>query len=619
MVSPSGALRKTGGGSWINIRRRLCAGLLRKQMTSSAGRRTEGKPFTVVRWLIAGAIFSFFQMPFMANAQPVTPAQAIEEGLRRQVERTQDLQPRLPATSDLLKPQPGAPVSLALPVEQPCFAIKGVHLQSPDAARFSWLADAALPFLGQCAGVAGLRQIASALDAKLIELGYVTSRVTLPQQNLVDGMLVIRLHAGRVATIAMSGADAARAPDGAWGTWRNAFPTGTGDVLNLRDLEQGIEQMKRLPSQNVTTELDPGDEPDTSSVRILRKPAPLSERIRGGITADNSGNRIMGAAQLAGRIALDNPLGLNDIAALSASSNVHNPGRAHHSQSLAFDYSIPWGYNTFSFNAGKNRFAQVVQGTTVQFLSSGASTSAELKWHHTVVRTSAAKAGLYAAMSTRRASSYLDDVELIVQRRRTASLETGITWKQLLGEGSIEFELAYRQGMRWRHAQQDMPDAEKGGLTVRPDITLLNGVFRQPFKLAGRALQYEASVRAQTTHDVTLSVDQFAIGCRCSVRGFDGDSVLLAESGFYLRNELSMTVTPIDGVASAMYLGIDVGRVWGPSAVLLTGRKLAGAVVGVRAQWRQWQLDAALGTPLYKPEGFRTSRFSPYLFLTYAF
>jgi hemolysin activation/secretion protein len=550
MVSPSGALRKTGGGSWINIRRRLCAGLLRKQMTSSAGRRTEGKPFTVVRWLIAGAIFSFFQLPFMANAQPVTPAQAIEEGLRRQVERTQDLQPRLPATSDLLKPQPGAPVSLALPVEQPCFAIKGVHLQSPDAARFSWLADAALPFLGQCAGVAGLRQIASALDAKLIELGYVTSRVTLPQQNLVDGMLVIRLHAGRVATIAMSGADAARAPDGAWGTWRNAFPTGTGDVLNLRDLEQGIEQMKRLPSQNVTTELDPGDEPDTSSVRILRKPAPLSERIRGGITADNSGNRIMGAAQLAGRIALDNPLGLNDIAALSASSNVHNPGRAHHSQSLAFDYSIPWGYNTFSFNAGKNRFAQVVQGTTVQFLSSGASTSAELKWHHTVVRTSAAKAGLYAAMSTRRASSYLDDVELIVQRRRTASLETGITWKQLLGEGSIEFELAYRQGMRWRHAQQDMPDAENGGLTVRPDITLLNGVFRQPFKLAGRALQYEASVRAQTTHDVTLSVDQFAIGCRCSVRGFDGDSVLLAESGFYLRNELSMTVTPIDGVAS---------------------------------------------------------------------
>lgn len=619
MVSPSGALCQTDGGSWINIRRRLCAGILRKQMTPSASRHTQGKSFTVVRWLIAAVIFGFIQLPFVANAQPVTPAQAIEEGLRRQVERTQDLQQRLPATSDLLKPQTAAPVSSTLPVEQPCFVIQGVQLQSPDAARFGWLADAALPFLGQCAGVAGLRQIASALDAKLIELGYVTSRVTLPQQNLVDGMLAIRLHVGRVAHIAMSRADAATVSDRAWGTWRNAFPTGAGDVLNLRDLEQGIEQMKRLPSQNVATELDPGDQPDTSSVRILRQPASLAERIRGGITADNSGNKIMGAAQLAGRIALDNPLGLNDIVALSASSNAQNPGRAHHSQSVAFDYSIPWGYNTFRFNAGKSRFAQVVQGTTVQFLSSGASTSAELKWHHTVVRTSAAKAGLYAAMSTRRASSYLDDVELIVQRRRTASLETGITWKQLLGEGSIEFELAYRQGMRWRHTQQDMPDGENGGLTIRPGITLLNGVFRQPFKLAGRGLQYEASLRAQTTHDATLSIDQFAIGCRCSVRGFDGDSVLLAESGFYLRNELSMTVTPLDGVASAVYLGIDAGRVWGPSAALLTGQKLAGAVAGVRAQWRQWQLDAALGMPLYKPEGFRTSRFSPYLFLTYAF
>jgi hemolysin activation/secretion protein len=619
MVSPSGALCQTGGGSWINIRRRLCAGLLRKQMTPSAGRHTQGKPFTVVRWLIAVAIFGLIPLSFIANAQLVAPAQAIEEGLRRQVERTQDLQQRLAPATDLLKPQTGAPVSSTLPVEQPCFVIQGVHLQSPDAARFSWLADAALPFIGQCAGVAGLRQIASALDAKLIELGYVTSRVTLPQQNLADGMLAIRLHVGRVAHIAMSRADAATAPDRAWGTWRNAFPTGEGDVLNLRDLEQGIEQMKRLPSQNVSTELDPGDQPDSSSVRILRQPASLAERIRGGITADNSGSKIMGASQLAGRIALDNPLGLNDIVALSASSNVQNPGRAHHSQSVAFDYSIPWGYNTFSVNAAKSRFAQVVQGTTVQFLSSGASTSAELKWHHTVVRTSAAKAGLYAAMSTRRASSYLDDVELIVQRRRTASLETGITWKQLLGDGSIEFELAYRQGMRWRHTQQDMPDGENGGLTIRPDITLLNGVFRQPFKLAGRALQYEASLRAQTTHDATLSIDQFAIGCRCSVRGFDGDSVLLAESGFYLRNELSMTVTPVDGVASAVYLGVDAGRVWGPSAALLTGQKLAGAVAGVRAQWRQWQLDAALGMPLYKPEGFRTSRFSPYLFLTYAF
>ena len=185
-------------------------------MKPSAGRHTQGKPFTIVRWLIAAAISGFIQLPVIANTQPVSPAQAIDEGLRRQVERTQDLHQRLSPATDMLKPQTGAPVSSTLPVEQPCFVIRGVHLQSPDAARFGWLADTALPFLDQCAGVAGLRQIASALDAKLIELGYVTSRVTLPQRNLVDGMLAIRLHVGRVADVVMSRADAARAPDGAW-------------------------------------------------------------------------------------------------------------------------------------------------------------------------------------------------------------------------------------------------------------------------------------------------------------------------------------------------------------------------------------------------------------------
>ena len=114
-------------------------------------------------------------------------------------------------------------------------------------------------------------------------------------------------------------------------------------------------------------------------------------------------------------------------------------------------------------------------------------------------------------------------------------------------------------------------------------------------------------------------MDQFAIGNRYSVRGFDGDSVLLAESGTTLRNTFSLPLGSVAGIDSVAYLGIDIGRVWGASAVLLPGQKLAGAALGMRAQWRQLQLDVALGTPLYKPDGFHTLRWNPYLYLTYAF
>jgi hemolysin activation/secretion protein len=561
-----------------------------------------------MRRMLLAAAFGLAFVPSAARAQAATPARAIDEGLRRQEERAQELRQRVQPRADVLTALPDAAVSTMLPAEQPCFIIRGVELKGPDAVRFGWLADSALPYLQQCAGVAGLRQIAAALDAKLIALGYVTSRVTLPRQSLNDGVLTIQLHVGRVAQLAMFSSGK---PDSAWGTWRNAFPVSTGDVLNVRDLEQGVEQMKRLPSQAVRTELEPGAQADTSNIRILREAAPFGERIRGGVTLDNSGSRTLGTTQLAGQVALDNPLGLSDIVSLSASSNAEHPGSAHRGQSLAFNYSVPWGYNTFSFSRSDSRYAQVVQGTTVQFLSSGASESAEVKWHRTMVRTSAAKAGLYAAVATRRANSFLDDVELIVQRRRTTSLEAGITLRQLLGEASVEFELGYRQ--------EDLPTAADGGVTLRPKVTLLSAAYNRPFRLAGTPVQYAASLRAQATHDATLSIDQIAIGNRYSVRGFDGDSVLLAESGYYLRNEFSTPCKLAAGLDSVAYAGIDVGRVWGPGTAILPGQKLAGAVLGMRGLWQHLQLDVAVGLPLYKPEGFRTRPWSPYLSLTYAF
>ncbi|SFB14111.1 POTRA domain-containing protein, ShlB-type [Collimonas sp. OK607] len=151
-----------------------------------------------------------------------------------------------------------------------------------------------MPFLNRCVGVEGLRRIASTLDAKLIELGYATTRVSLPQQNLHNGTLELALHVGRINEVRMVKAgDAKQAADDSWGTWRNAFPgipsLGPGDILNIRDLEQGVEQMKRLPSQAAATRIEPGAEADTSVIYIERQSGSFGERVRGGITLDNSG------------------------------------------------------------------------------------------------------------------------------------------------------------------------------------------------------------------------------------------------------------------------------------------------------------------------------------------
>ena len=122
-------------------------------------------------------------------------------------------------------------------------------------------------------------------------------------------------------------------------------------------------------------------------------------------------------------------------------------------------------------------------------------------------------------------------------------------------------------------------------------------------KVQGR---YTFNLRGQYTTDVLYGADQFSIGGRYTVRGFDGEQTLSAENGIIIRNELSVAIPEL---RLEPYLGLDLGHVWGPSDEYLLGKNLAGAVFGIRGNLlKGLQYDAFIGTPIYKPEGFKTSK-----------
>jgi len=98
--------------------------------------------------------------------------------------------------------------------------------------------------------------------------------------------------------------------------------------------------------------------------------------------------------------------------------------------------------------------------------------------------------------------------------------------------------------------------------------------------------------------------DRFSIGGRYTVRGFDGENILLAERGWLVRNDLSVGL----GFAPAeLYLGADYGEVGGRSTRFLSGTRLAGGVLGLRGGYRGFNFDVFVGRPFEKPEGFRTA------------
>jgi hemolysin activation/secretion protein len=103
------------------------------------------------------------------------------------------------------------------------------------------------------------------------------------------------------------------------GTWKSAFPARDGDLLNLRDLEQGLEQMKRVASQDVDMKIEPTDTPGESDIVLNVKHSKPWTFV---VSADNSGTDATGKWQGNVSLGIDNPLGLNDVFTVGANQDL---------------------------------------------------------------------------------------------------------------------------------------------------------------------------------------------------------------------------------------------------------------------------------------------------------
>lgn len=94
-----------------------------------------------------------------------------------------------------------------------------------------------------------------------LQRGYVTSQAWLQEQDISTGELLINVSEGRVESITLEGESPLAVS--------MAFPHMIDGVLNLRDIEQGMEQLNRLPSQQVSIDIQPSTHSGYSNIDIV--------------------------------------------------------------------------------------------------------------------------------------------------------------------------------------------------------------------------------------------------------------------------------------------------------------------------------------------------------------
>lgn len=512
---------------------------------------------------------------------------------------------------------------------QPCFAINEVVLEGEHHTRFQFALKRALRETGfkagKCLHAGDINQIMSLAQNALIGRGYTTTRILAAPQDLNSGKLQLTLMPGYLRSIRIDRSNDDQTHAGRIAAFQNKFPTRSNDLLNLRDLEQGLENLKRLPTAEADLQIVPVEgEPNQSDVVVQWRQRLLPYRVSVGM--DNSGSEATGKYQGNITFSADNPFGLSDMFYVNYGRSIGNvPDETDSSGSLkkggthnyALHYSVPFGKWTWAFNHSGYRYHQAVAGLSAAYDYNGKSYNTDLGFNRLIYRDAKRKTHVGAKLWTRETQSYIDDAEITVQRRRTAGWLAELSHKEYIGNSTAQFKIAYKRGTGMSDALR-APEEAFGEGTSRMKIWTASADVNTPFQIGKQLFAYDTSVHAQWNKTQLTSQDKLAIGGHHTVRGFDGEMSLSAERGWYWSNDLSWQFKP----GHQLYLGADVGHVSGQSAKWLLGQTLAGTAIGIRGQIKlggNLHYDIFTGRALKKPEFFQSRKWASGFQVGYTF
>ena len=512
---------------------------------------------------------------------------------------------------------------------QPCFAINEVVLEGEHHTRFQFALKRALRETGfkagKCLHAGDINQIMSLAQNALIGRGYTTTRILAAPQDLNSGKLQLTLMPGYLRSIRIDRSNDDQTHAGRIAAFQNKFPTRSNDLLNLRDLEQGLENLKRLPTAEADLQIVPVEgEPNQSDVVVQWRQRLLPYRVSVGM--DNSGSEATGKYQGNITFSADNPFGLSDMFYVNYGRSIGNvPDETDSSGSLkkggthnyALHYSVPFGKWTWAFNHSGYRYHQAVAGLSAAYDYNGKSYNTDLGFNRLIYRDAKRKTHVGAKLWTRETQSYIDDAEITVQRRRTAGWLAELSHKEYIGNSTAQFKIAYKRGTGMSDALR-APEEAFGEGTSRMKIWTASADVNTPFQIGKQLFAYDTSVHAQWNKTPLTSQDKLAIGGHHTIRGFDGEMSLSAERGWYWRNDLSWQFKP----GHQLYLGADVGHVSGQSAKWLLGQTLAGTAIGIRGQIKlggNLHYDIITGRALKKPEFFQSRKWASGFQVGYTF
>ncbi|WP_281039322.1 MULTISPECIES: ShlB/FhaC/HecB family hemolysin secretion/activation protein [unclassified Rhizobium] len=524
-------------------------------------------------------------LSFLA-AEPVWAQTPADDFSRRQDHQEQ--MQRLEQLKQVTPGDSGSRPARTIPGETntsgPCFEILRVKIEGAANISAGTLGKVTQPYNNRCVGVSDITSLLKTITDLYLDKGLVTSRAYIPPQDIA-GTKLLRLVVveGTISDIYFNGKSTERNS-----VFATAFPGMKGEVANIRDIEQGLDQINRLSSNDAKTSMLPGRKDGTSILNVENKPG---KRWHLTLANNNLGQESTGYSQSNISFGFDNLLGLNDQLGLSYGRTGpdypwDSDGRGH-SNSYSVNTSIPYGYWTFSANGSWYEYDSSIPGNFGPIETSGASGQVGLGVDRVILRDKDSITTLRGGLTYKQTDNFLLGNRIEVGSRRYTFGTIGLSHSARTLGGVVAFDFALDQGL-------DLFDAvapgEPGAGMADPRFSKFSATISgtRPFEVADEHFELSTLLNAQYSQDNLFGAEQIGLGGYSNVRGLR-EGVIFGNNGFFSRNELAWRTVPWEGSTLAPilgelrpYVGFDFGRVFSQDRFDIPGGHLASWTVGAK-------------------------------------
>jgi len=480
-------------------------------------------------------------------------------------------------------PKPAIELPPAVPRPQEPALSRGVRVM-PRAFRFvgntvvpeADLQTIAAPLVGRPIGNAELEELRLAVTRRYVEAGYVNSGAVIPDQDVSDGTITLRIIEGRLSEIVVGGPHHFRPT-----YLRDRLALGAGPPLNVNELQERMQLILQDPQiERMEAQLAPGVERGDA---VLRVDVTEAKRFLAGVTLSNDRSPVVGEYQAEAFAAARNLLGRGDALTLRAAGT---EGIGDYSAG----FSLPVSARGTLLNLRYTRTRSTVVEPPLDQLDIGArSYSFDAALAHPLYESLRRVLTASIALSRRATQSlFLGEPSPFIP-----GAPDGRTTVSVLRFGLDGVSRSQQEVVAGRVLVSRGLDAFGATVSSDPRIpdsrfTALLGQF-QWVRALSRDGQLLVRADGQYANDALLGPEKYSLGGLDSVRGYRKDA-LVRDNGWFASAEYRHLVgrVPVMGSATpdegAVRLAAfaDYGRAWDKAGPPNVPKVLSSVGTGVR-------------------------------------